>query len=170
MSDYTPALRHTLTAEQSHVPFAPDVLALLTGPDRYHVTSAALMDFMDEMERTGGFVYNSKAIAAWSLHHGLPDPGSYCGTPLSTLAYNCQQYRRARALERAGFVRGTQEMIDQCGRTGERLEFPSDGLIVDEPLVCRVRLVAGKLRAMMPQSRTRAAVVIGNMCKVVPAL
>lgn len=147
-------------------------LALLDNPGdflksdtRWAVKSEYLCEFMNELERTSGFVYNTSAMRAFEKAHDLPQYDDN-GSVLSLLVYNAQGYRRGDLLVDEGWIPG-EELLETAYREGKKLIARGESIIggqVEEHF--NVRMIEGKLYAMRPRKRKYAINVSKLPCKI----
>lgn len=130
-------------------------------PFRWHVKSQWLCGLIDEYAATGKYPYNAdvQRLAEDRLGIGpLPESGS----PLSTLVYNAQNYRRSDMLIAAGFTSLTQDMIEDAFKLGLKIETRSGVQLT-------VREIDGKRYAFKPRKRKLAVMPDGSPAKLITA-
>lgn len=151
-----------------------ETLACIHGPEpmgveRFQTASIPIMDFLDELEKSG-YVYNDPAQRAFEQAHGL-EQSATSGTNLSRLIYNAQKYRDARKLERDGWEPLTRDLLSQSIAEKKQVHVFGESVFagnVVEPLKVRVWTKDGQIHAFRGRERTPRK-FWGMPCKLIAA-
>jgi hypothetical protein len=151
-----------------------EALAFIQGPEpkwpvNYQTCCLPILDFLDELEKSG-YVYNDPAQRAFEQVHGL-EPCATSGTNLSRLVYCAQRYRAARKLEQEGWEPLTREILSQSLAEKKRVHVFGESAFcgnVVEPLKVRVWSKDGQIHAFRGRERTPRK-FWGMPCKLLAA-
>ena len=147
-----------------------DVRQWLVNPISYNDTrvkwlikSPWIIGLIGEIEASGKYPYNAEV--KWMVEERLGLPCGRAtndtreGTPISTLVYNAQNYRRSDAMLAAGFVPGSDDMLVAAFESNRKIETAGGNVLT-------VKEIDGKLYALKPYKRKWAVQIIGVPCRL----
>lgn len=131
----------------------PDLLARFYAA-KYRHKSPSLCAFLNELERTGGFVYNSTARAAYEKANGLPSITGESG-PLGSMIYMAQQYRASDKAISEGWRPLLPDMVREAIRAGKQIEVMGESILGNVQKLCRPVEDNGQCFVLLPRKRNK---------------
>lgn len=137
------------------------------GVDEFSIKSIWLCDVIRGYEKNVGYPYNREVQRYIEKMEGI-DEYSDSASPIATLIYNAQRYRRHDDLMAEGWQPGTPELIEKAARDKLEIELLGENALGGRATGRYVpKLVHGKYYAMVPGSRNRHADVTGRPVRLV---
>lgn len=122
---------------------------------RFKTKSVWLCQELNEYERTIGFPYNAEFQKWIEKKEGI-GPFNENASPLSTLIYNAQQYRKSDRLVSEGWQSPTREIIEEAMRSNRMVEVLVDGFLSSSAKLCKIIRGANNTHYAIPKGkRTR---------------
>ena len=136
---------------------------------RWKIKSDFIIECIQEIQNSGKYAYNADVNRLVSEKLKLPEHDyNSSNTPLSTLVYNAQCYKRSDDLYNRGYVPLTQSMVNQAYDQKSKIEFLGDtGYFGTSCNTYNTRKIGDKIYLMKPRVRKWYVRIEGQPARIV---